>query len=157
MIKNEKIKASEVELTGVNGENLGVVATAEALAMAKKLKVDLVCTSLASSPPPCRLVAAAAAKQEAQQAAKRERPPKVKEIRLTPQIEDHDLATKTEQAARLLRGGDAVLLVVRVQGKEGGEAKALLETMLKELKPFGRPATGIQASGKQAAVQLNPV
>ncbi|RKN83784.1 translation initiation factor IF-3 [Paenibacillus ginsengarvi] len=157
MILNEKIKASEVELTGVNGESLGIVPTKEALALAKKLKVDLVCTSLMSSPPPCKLTAAGAAKQEAQQDAKRERAPKVKELRLTPQIEEHDLATKTDQAARLLKSGDAVLFVVRIQGKEGAKAKELLESLLKELKPLGRPTTGIQLSGKQAQVQLNPL
>lgn len=56
MIKNEKIRAAEVELTGLNGEQLGIVPTSEALAMAKRLKVDLVCLSLMSSPPPCKLI-----------------------------------------------------------------------------------------------------
>ncbi|GAA3408216.1 translation initiation factor IF-3 [Paenibacillus hodogayensis] len=157
MIMNEKIKASEVQLTGVNGEDLGIVSTAEALAMARKLKVDLVCESLMSSPPPCRLIASGAAKQAAQQASKRDRPAKVKEIRLTPRIEDHDFETKAEQAHRILLAGDSVLFTVRIQGKEGQQAKELLERLIRELKPSGRPATGIQLSGKQAAVQLNPL
>ncbi|TMV52857.1 translation initiation factor IF-3 [Paenibacillus mesophilus] len=157
MIMNEKIKASEVLLTGVDGEDLGIVATSEALAMAKKLKVDLVCTSLMSSPPPCRLVGAGAAKREEQQARKREREPKVKEVRLTPHIEEHDYDTKKRQAEKHLQSGDAVLLVVRIQGKEGAKAKELLEALLKELKSSGRPTTGIQLSGKQAAVQVNPL
>jgi translation initiation factor IF-3 len=50
MILNEKIKASEVLLTGLQGESLGIVSRNEALALAKKFKVDLVCTSLMSSP-----------------------------------------------------------------------------------------------------------
>lgn len=157
MIKNEKIKAFEVQLTGVNGEDLGIVPTSEALAMARKLKVDLVCTSLMSSPPPCRLVGAGAVKQEAQQARKQERAPKLKEIRLTPHIEEHDYETKLQQAERILKAGDAVLLVVKIQGKEGAKAKELLEALLKDLKPSGKPKTGIQLSGKQAAVQLDPL
>lgn len=157
MITNEKIKASEVRLTGVDGEDLGVVATAEALAMAKKLKVDLVCESLMSSPPPCRLIAAGAAKQAAQQASRREREPKLKEIRLTPRIEEHDYDTKLEQARRILQAGDAAWFVVRIVGKEGAQAKELLERLIRELKPLGRPATGIQLSGKQAAVRLDPL
>jgi translation initiation factor IF-3 len=48
MLINEKIRASEVELTGIDGEELGVVARDEALALAKKLKADLVCTSMMS-------------------------------------------------------------------------------------------------------------
>lgn len=157
IIMNEKIKAAEVQLTGLNGEDLGILPTKEALAMAKKLKVDLVCTSLYSSPPPCKLIGAGAAKQEAQQTRKQERAPKVKEIRLTPQIEDHDYETKKLQAERILKGGDAVLLTVAVKGKEGEQAKKLLEGLVKELSAVGRKQTGIQLSGKQAAVTLNPV
>ncbi|MEW9700813.1 translation initiation factor IF-3 [Paenibacillus sp. SI8] len=161
MIKNEKIKASEVHVTGLNEEDLGVVSTAEALAMAKRLKVDLVCTSLMSSPPPCKLIGAGQAKQEVlqekHQARKQGQAPKVKEIRLTPQIEDHDLETKRSQAERILQSGDAVLLVVKISGKEGAKAKELLETLLRDLSPLGQKRTGIQLSGKQAAVQLDPL
>lgn len=157
MIMNEKIKAAEVELTGLNGEDLGIVRTSEALAMAKKLKVDLVCTNLMSSPPPCRLIGAGAAKQEAQQVRKQERAPKLKELRLTPNIEDHDYDTKKQQAERILKEGDSVMLVVRIQGKEGPKAKELLETLVKELSASGSKKTGIQLSGKQAAVQLDPL
>lgn len=157
MIKNEKIKAAEVLLTGINGEDLGVVPTSEALQMAKKLKVDLVCTSLMSSPPPCRLAGAGAVQEESRQLRKKEREPKVKEIRLTPHIEDHDYETKKNQAERILTSGDAVLLVVRIQGKEGAKAKELLENLLKDLQAVGRKKTGIQLSGKQASVQLDPI
>ncbi|WP_274361324.1 translation initiation factor IF-3 [Paenibacillus thermotolerans] len=157
MIMNEKIKASEVWLTGVDGEDLGVVPTKEALAMAKQLKVDLVCTSLMSSPPPCKLIGAGAAKDEKRQADKKSRQPKLKEIRLTPQIEEHDYETKKLQAERILASGDAVQLVVKVQGKEGAKAKELLERLVKELSGAGRKQSGIQLSGKQAAVQLDPI
>jgi translation initiation factor IF-3 len=160
MILNEKIKASEVELTGIGGENLGIVSREEALAMARKLKVDLVCTSLLSSPPPCKLIARGAAKQEAgkekQDARKKEQPLKVKEIRLTANIEDHDYETKHRQVEKLLASGTAVQLVVRIQGKEGPKAKELLERMLKDLAASGKKETGIQLSGKQAAVKVNP-
>ncbi|MGZ9584428.1 translation initiation factor IF-3 [Paenibacillus marinisediminis] len=157
MIMNEKIKAYEVQLTGLDGEDLGIVPTAEALAMAKKLKVDLVCTSLMSSPPPCRLVRAGAAKQEKQQASKRERPMKCKEIRMTPHIEEHDYETKKLQAERILRSGDAVQLVVRILGKEGEMGKKLIEELLQDLIQVGSKETGIQISGKQVAVQVNPI
>ncbi|SHE12973.1 translation initiation factor IF-3 [Chlamydia abortus] len=157
MIKNEKIKAAEVRLTGVDGEDLGIVATSEALAMARKLKVDLVCTALMSSPPPCRLIRAGAAKQEAQQERKREQKPKLKEIRLTPKIEAHDYETKKQQAERMLKSGHSVWLVVRIQGKEGPQAKELLEELTKDLSAAGRRKTGIQLSGKQAAVQVDPI
>lgn len=156
MIKNEKIKALEVELTGIHGENLGITPTAQALEMARRLKVDLVCTSLFSSPPPCRLVAVGTVKEERQQARKKDQPAKIKEIRLTPNIEEHDYETKKNQADKLLRSGHSVALVVRIQGKEGPKAKALLEELTQELKEVGLKHTGIQVSGKQAMVQLDP-
>ncbi|WP_186438319.1 translation initiation factor IF-3 [Cohnella terricola] len=161
MILNEKIKAAEVQLTGLNGEDLGIVGREEALDMARNLKADLVCTSLFSSPPPCKLVAKGKAKQEAAKEKQDERraaqPPKLKEIRLTPHIEDHDYETKRRQAEKLLASGDAVQFVVKIQGKEGQKAKELLEQMLKELAEVGRKETGIQLSGKQAAVRVNPL
>ncbi|KRE86589.1 translation initiation factor IF-3 [Paenibacillus sp. Soil766] len=161
MIKNEKIKASEVQVTGLQGEDLGVMSTKDALLLAKRLKVDLVCTSLMSSPPPCKLIGAGAAKQEAlqekQQVRKQEQGPKVKELRLTANIEDHDLETKRQQAERMLKSGDAVLLVVKISGKEGAKAKELLEGLVEKLTSHGKKRTGIQLSGKQAAVQLDPL
>lgn len=160
-IINEKIRASEVQLTGINGEKIGVFSRDEALAMAKKLKVDLVCTSLLSSPPPCQLIAKSAAKQNIQQAKretdKEQHPLKIKEIRLTAQIEEHDYETKVNQARKLLASGHAVQLVVKLQAKEGKEAAALLENVLKDLDTAGKKASGIQLSGKQAVVQVNPV
>ncbi len=158
MIKNEKIKASEVHVTGINGEDLGIIPTAEALKLAKQLKVDLVCTSLLSSPPPCQLIGAGAARQKQQQEAKRERPAKLKEIRLTASIEDHDYETKQQQARRLLQSGHPVMLVVKTgNNKESAAARKLLEDLVRDLKAEGRPATGIQVSGKQSMVQLDPL
>lgn len=160
MIVNEQIKASEVLLTGIDGEDLGIVSRSEALALAKRHNVDLVCLSLMSSPPPCRLVSRSAAKQDRnakKQSEKRnELPQKTKEIRLTPHIEEHDYDTKLRQIEKLLEAGNAVELNVRAQGKESKEAKALLERLLADLKGKGNKETGIQVSGKGAIVKLLP-
>ncbi|CAM3459649.1 translation initiation factor IF-3 [Paenibacillus lupini] len=161
MIMNEKIKAAEVRLTGLDGEDLGIVSRDEALAMAKQLKVDLVCESLMSSPPPCKLIIRGGAKQQASQQKREERlkdqPTKVKELRLSVDIEQHDYETKQRQAVKLLESGNAVQLVIRIQGKEGAKAKELLEQLLTDLKSYGTKQSGIQLSGKQATVQVNPV
>ncbi|RAP74560.1 translation initiation factor IF-3 [Paenibacillus montanisoli] len=161
LVMNEQIKASEVLLTGLDGEDLGIVSREEALALAKQHKVDLICTSLMSSPPPCSLISRSAAKEQASAAKREERkkdqPLKAKEIRLTPQIEDHDYDTKLRQCEKLLASGNAVDLVVKVQGKEGPKAKELLEQLLKDLAGSGKKETGIQLSGKQAAVRVLPL
>ncbi|MGR6543478.1 translation initiation factor IF-3 [Paenibacillus tundrae] len=161
MIKNEKIKASEVHVTGINGEDLGIMSTREALALAKQYKLDLVCTSLMTSPPPCKLIGAGAAKAEAQQDKKKSgKSPdkrKVKEIRLTLQMEDHDRDTKQAQAERILKKGDSVKLVIQVHGiKEGTAGKEWAEQLCQALTEFGTKTTGVQVSGKQVVVQLDP-
>ncbi|WP_219835132.1 translation initiation factor IF-3 [Paenibacillus sp. R14(2021)] len=161
MIVNEQIRASEVQLTGIDGEDLGIVSRNEALALAKQHNVDLVCVSLMSSPPPCRLISRGAAKQgmhaQKQEAKRKEQPQKVKEIRLTPQIEEHDYDTKLRQVEKLLDSGNAVDLTVRMQGKEGPQAKELLERLLKELADRGSKETGIQMSGKSVSVRVHPL
>ncbi|ANS76670.1 translation initiation factor IF-3 [Paenibacillus yonginensis] len=154
MIKNEKIKASEVRLTGLDGEDLGIMPTLEALALARKYKVDLVCESLMSSPPPCRLVGAGKAREERDQAKKKAGPAKSKELRFTPEIEEHDYDTKKRQAEKWLQAGHSVLLTVKISGKQGEQAKALLQQLQADLKTAGRPRTGIQLSGRQAQVEL---
>jgi len=161
LLMNEKIKAREVELTGLNGEDLGIISRDEALALAKKHKADLVCTSLFSSPPPCKLVSRGQAKQEAVKEKKGQQgssaPIKVKEFRLTAHIEEHDFDTKLSQMQKLLAAGKAVQPVIRIQGKEGEAARKLLERIVQDLADVGKKETGLQISGKQATVKLLPI
>jgi translation initiation factor IF-3 len=162
MLINEKIKASELILTGLNNERIGIITRDEALALAKKLKADLVCTSIMSSPPPCKLVAKGTARQNiastGKEALTHKTSLKIKEIRLTAHTEDHDYLTKQRQAEKLLASGHAVQWVIRLQqAKEGQKAKELLERMMSDLSAYGNKQSGIQVSGKQAAVLINPL
>lgn len=129
MIVNEQIKAAEVSLTGVDGEDLGIVATKVALQMAKEQGVDLVCLSLATSPPPCQLVNRTNHKEqlnrEKAKQRKAEKGMKVKELRLSAFIEDHDYETKKRQAEKILAAGDAVQLTVRLEKKRARKRKSL--------------------------------
>ncbi|KGE20121.1 translation initiation factor IF-3 [Paenibacillus wynnii] len=168
---NEQIRASEVALTGLRGEKLGFVSREEALAMARAQGVDLVCTSLMSSPPPCSLVPkgkgkAVAGKEAAAGKSGKSGPgrttgagskEKVKELRFTAHIEEHDYDTKLRQADKHLRSGKPVQLVVKASGaKEGLAAKAVLERLLADLKESGMKDSGIQTGGKGSQVKLNP-
>jgi len=163
LLMNDKIRASEVHVTGLKGEDLGVMRREEALALAKELKADLVCTSLMSSPPPCKLAAKGQAKAEKSQEQRQNRlgdggaKLKMKELRLTPHIEEHDYDTKLRQAGKLLQAGNGVQLVVKAQSKEAQQAKALLERMTADLAAFGKKKTGIQVSGKGASVEVLPL
>lgn len=160
MILNEKIKASEVELTGLNGEELGIMSTKEALKLAKEAGVDLVCLSLASSPPPCQLMAHQDAQQkkakEKQAERKQEKGPKIKEIRLNADIEQHDYDTKKRQAEKIIRGGDWVQLNVKLQRKETEAARKLVSELAADLAECAQQEKGIQVSGKQVSLTLRP-
>ncbi|AIQ71740.1 translation initiation factor IF-3 [Paenibacillus graminis] len=170
VLLNEQIRASEVVLTGLRGEQLGVVSRLEALALAKAAGADLVCTSLMSSPPPCSLMAKGKAKAAAQketaagrksgadrQAGGNGKKEKVKELRFTAQIEEHDYDTKLRQADKHLRSGKPVQLVVKASGaKEAAAAKAVIERLVADLKEAGVKDTGIQSGGKGSQVKLNP-
>ena len=166
---NEQIRASEVVLTGLGGEKLGIVSREEALAIARSAGVDLVCTSLMSSPPPCSLMAKGKAKANAQKqaatsrkassgtAAKGGSKEKVKELRFTAHIEEHDYDTKLRQAEKHLHSGKPVQLVVKSSGaKEANMAKTVLERLVADLKDAGVKETGIQTGGKGSQVKLNP-
>lgn len=161
MMMNEKIKASEVLLKGLNGEDLGIVSTKEALQMAKEHKVDLVCLSLASSPPPCQLVGRADFKQQTEKQKRAERKAekglKTKEIRLSEHIEDHDYDTKKRQAERILNSGDAVQVKILLEGKKNDSAKELAKKFVSDLKLCGKQEKGIQSSGKQIMVEIHPL
>ncbi|SET26809.1 translation initiation factor IF-3 [Paenibacillus sp. NFR01] len=163
---NEQIRATEVVLTGLRGEKLGTVSREEALNMARSQGADLVCTSLMSSPPPCSLMPKGkgkAAAQKVKTASKASSPKteggkeKVKELRFTAHIEEHDYETKLRQADKHLRSGKPVQLVVKASGaKEAAAAKAVLERLVTDLKEAGVKDTGIQTGGKGSQVKLNP-
>ncbi|MDF9842485.1 MULTISPECIES: translation initiation factor IF-3 [unclassified Paenibacillus] len=169
---NEQIRASEVVLTGLRGEKLGIVSREEALALARSQGADLVCTSLMSSPPPCTLMPKGKAKAAAQKEAASARKAgsgqaagrsggkdkvKVKELRFTAHIEEHDYDTKLRQADKHLRSGKPVLLNVQASGaKEAAAAKTVMERLVADLKEAGVKDTGIQSGGKGSKVQLNP-
>lgn len=163
---NEQIKAPEVELTGLRGEKLGTLSREEALAIARVNKADLVCVSLMSSPPPCSLVAKGKGKAISHKKAAinkvgaggsaRNSKVKVKELRFTAHIEEHDYNTKLRQADKHLRSGKPVQLVVKASGAKAGlAAKSVLERLVTDLKDVGIKDTGIQTSGKGSQVKLN--
>lgn len=82
---------------------------------------------------------------------------KVKELRFTAHIEEHDYDTKLRQADKHLRSGKPVQLVVKASGaKEAAASKAVLERLVTDLKDVGTKETGIQTGGKGSQVKLNP-
>jgi len=122
LLTNRRIRAREVRLIGENGEQLGVVLLQKALQMAYERGLDLVQVASTMTPPVCRLLDYGKYKYEQ---TKKERKAKrgqrvglLKEVRLRPKIEEHDLQAKIRTTKKLLEEGNKVRLFLRFRGRE---------------------------------------
>lgn len=119
---NEEITEKEVRLIGEDGEQLGIMPTADAQRMADEKELDLVMISPAAKPPVCKIMDYGKfrfeqAKRE-KEAKKNQRVMEVKEIRMSPGIGDNDFNTKLKNAQKFLADGDRVKATVRFRGRE---------------------------------------
>lgn len=119
---NEEIRDKEVRLIGNDGEMLGIMGVKEAQRMADEKKLDLVKISPNANPPVCKLLDYGKYRYEMQkkekEAKKKQKVTEIKEIRLSPSIEGHDLQVKANNAAKFLKAGDKVKVSLRFKGRE---------------------------------------
>ncbi len=119
---NEEIRDKEVRLIDENGQQLGVVSSREALSMAVEKNLDLVKIAPQSKPPVCKIMNYGKYRfdqiKREKEAKKKQKTMEVKEVRLSPNIDDHDLNTKLKNAAKFLEKGDKVKVSVRFRGRE---------------------------------------
>ena len=114
---NEEIRDKEVRLIGVDGSQLGIVSSAEALDLAVQQDLDLVKIAPQAQPPVCRIMdygkfCFEQAKRE-KEARKNQKIIDIKEIRMSSTIDTHDFNTKVNQAVKFLNGGDKLKVSVR--------------------------------------------
>lgn len=119
---NEEIREKEVRLIDVTGEQLGIVATSQALDKAYEKNLDLVMIAPNSKPPVCRIMDYQKyrfdqAKKE-KEAKKKQRIVEIKEVRLSPNIGDHDFEVKMKNAKKFLDEGNKVKVSIRFRGRE---------------------------------------
>lgn len=119
---NEAIRVREVRLIGSDGEQLGIVPTLEALKMAREQEVDLVEVAPQAKPPVCKLLDYGKYKFEqeknARESRKKQKLLKLKEVRMQPKIEIHDLEFKTKHIQDFLEQGSKVKVTIRFRGRE---------------------------------------
>jgi translation initiation factor IF-3 len=119
---NEQIKAPEVRLIGPDGQQVGVMPTREALAYAAEAHLDLVEVAPQATPPVCRVMDYGKFKyqqsKKQQEARRRQTTIQVKEIKVRPKIEEHDMGFKLRNARRFLEEGDKVKISVIFRGRE---------------------------------------
>ena len=141
---NRRIQAFEVRVIGPDGEPIGVLPTREALARAEALGLDLVEVNPKAAPPVCKILDFGKWKYEekkkAGEAKRKQSFVEIKEIKLRPKTDDHDLAHKTRDAHRFLEEGNKVRLTVRFRGREithPEKAKEQLDVILPALEDVG--------------------
>ena len=119
---NERIRVAEVRLIDEKGNQVGVVATREALQMARERGLDLMEVSPNSSPPVCKICDYGKFKYEKKkkeaQARKKQTVIKVKEVQLRPQTEEHDLDYKFKNVRTFLEEGDKAKITIMFRGRE---------------------------------------
>jgi translation initiation factor IF-3 len=119
---NDRIRSPQIRLVGPDGEQIGVVATQEALRRARELDLDLVEVAPQADPPVCRIMDYGKFKYERdirqKEARKKQARTELKEIKFRPKIDAHDYGTKKGHVERFLRGGHKVKVTIMFRGRE---------------------------------------
>ena len=130
---NGQIKAKEVQLISDNGEKLGMLPIARALEIAEEKKLDLVLVSPNAQVPVCKIMNYGKYKFEQakkeKEAKKKQKIQETKELRITPNIEEHDFGFKAKNAKKFIEDGNKVKITVRFRGRELNYVKAGEETL----------------------------
>lgn len=160
---NERIRVPEVRLIDEEGHQVGVVKTAEALAMARQRDVDLVEVAAQASPPVARLMDFGRFKYEQskkeREAKKHQQNVQLREVRMKPKIDDHDIDFKTRTAAKLLKQGDKVKVTVMFRGREITHpqiGKALLDRVTSSLESIAMIEKDAMLEGRHMTIILAP-
>lgn len=119
---NEQIRDREVRLIGEDGGQLGIMPIKEAMKLAKEANLDLVKIAPTAKPPVCKIIDYGKYRYELarkeKEAKKKQKVTEVKEVRLSPNIDENDLNTKANQARKFITKGDKVKVALRFRGRE---------------------------------------
>ena len=137
---NEQIKDSEVRVIGPEGGQLGVMSIAEAREKAEEAGLDRVRVSPNAKPPVCKIIDFGKFRYEMARkendAKKKQKVVEIKEVRLSPNIEENDLNTKITQARKFLMKGNRVKVTLRFRGRElayVNQSKGILDNFVEQL------------------------
>lgn len=142
---------------------MGIMIVPEALNIAAERGLDLVEVSPNAEPPVCKIMDYGKYKYEqskkAQEARKRQSTIQVKEIKMRPRTDDHDLDFKIKHVIRFLEEGNKVKITIRFRGREMAytdQGIALLERVVDMVKDFGGVEQRPQHEGRQLSLVLAP-
>ena len=160
---NERIYADEVRLISQNKEQIGVVSVKEALIKAQDAGLDLVEISPNAKPPVCKIMDFGKFKYEekkkAQQSKKKQQVIKVKELRMRPNIGDHDLDNKLKMGKKFLSDGYKLKLTLMYRGREMSRqdlGQELMQRVLSTLSEHAELEKDSPLTGRKKSIILAP-
>jgi translation initiation factor IF-3 len=160
---NEDIRVREVRLIDQTGQNVGVVAIADALARATEAGLDLVEISPDAVPPVAKILDYGKYKYQEQkkaaEARKRQKIVEIKEIKMRPSIDDHDYDVKMRSIKRFFDDGDKVKVTLRFRGRELAHQELgwqVLQRVKTDTEPIAKVESEPRMEGRQMVMVLAP-
>ena len=160
---NEFIQVPKVRVIDENGENLGVMFTREAMEQAAEVGLDLVEVSPNVDPPVCKFLDIGRYKYETQKKAneqrKKQKTQEIKEIKMRPNIDDHDYDVKMRKVFEFLEEGDKVKVTMRFRGREmahGELGMAVLRRVQEQTADLAKVEAHPRMEGRQMLMVLAP-
>ncbi|WP_446897586.1 translation initiation factor IF-3 [Clostridium sp. LBM24168] len=119
---NEEIREKEVRTIGNDGNQFGIISLDKAIRLAEESELDLVMISPNAKPPVCKIMNYGKFLYEQtkkdKESRKKQKVVVIKEVRLSPTIEEHDISIKSNNARKFLLAGDKVKVTIRFRGRE---------------------------------------
>lgn len=160
---NDRIRVREVRLIDANGDQLGVVATEDAMVRAREQGLDLVEVAEKSRPPVCKIMDYGKYKYELKlkkrQNAKKQHKVVLKEVRIRPKTGEHDYQVKVKHARRFLEKGYKVQVNVLFRGRERAHteiARTHLNRMTTDLEDVGKVEVSAKMEGYRMIMVMAP-
>lgn len=163
LLINEEIREREVRVIDADGTQLGILPTQEALRIAQEKELDLINIAPQAKPPVCKILDYGKYRFEQakrdKEAKKKQKIIEIKEVRLSPNIDDHDLDTKVRAALKFLQGGDKVKVSVRFRGREMTRTevgRVVLEQFTKRIADIAEVEKPPKMEGRSMVMFLMP-
>ena len=161
---NEQIRAKQVRVVDENGKQIGIMLVEDAIRMARSRGYDLVEVAPNAKPPVCKFInydkyRYELAKKE-KEARKKQVVMKIKEIRMTYNIDTHDLNVKKRKIKEFLEDGDKVKVGIFIRGREMvhlDRAEAILNEIAEEMKGVGYVEKKPSMEGRRYTMVLHPI
>jgi len=158
------ITARELRVIGAEGEQLGILEKHNAIAAAEDLGLDLVEVAPTADPPVCRIMDYGKFKYEqskkAQLAKKNQKIILIKEVKIRPKTDSHDLETKAKHARRFLSEGNKLKITVRFRGREIvhiDRGRLVMEKLMELLEDVSVVETPAKMEGRNLVMMLAPI